>query len=306
MADNEYGKKLGLIGTITYDVITSDSGSSYEGIGGVLYQAAVLCGLGKHVSLYTNLGGELVSDFRKTVEKWSNFSWRGIQHVPGPGNRVYLHYPERGERIEVLKSVVPPLNPDQLVEDLPQQRMLILIINSGFDIELTDWRSIASTASCPMWIDIHSLPLARKLDAPREYTFLKEWREWAEGVDYLQANRKEVASMLGHPERLPLDPELNSFGIMAFNIGVKMVFITLGKEGGLVMTPKVSRRIAPPRVKNLVDTTGCGDVFCAATVAKLVDGADAFEAASFGLNLATKAVSLKGVEETYALATKER
>ena len=60
-------EKLGLIGTVTYDIITSEAGSAFEGIGGVLYQAAVLCGLGKHVSLYANLGDELAPEFSKVT-----------------------------------------------------------------------------------------------------------------------------------------------------------------------------------------------------------------------------------------------
>jgi len=305
MKGKSHIEKLGLIGTVTYDIITSEAGSAFEGIGGVLYQAAVLCGLGKHVSLYANLGDELAPEYSKATNKWPNLDSHGIQHVPGPGNRVCLHYPEEGERIEVLKSVVPPLDPDYIVGDLLQLEMLVLIINSGFDVKLKDWRKIVSAASCPIWLDVHSLSLAKKLDTPREYTHLEEWKEWTEGVDYLQANKKEVASMLGYPEKLPSEHEINIFGREAFSIGVKVVFITLGKEGGIVLTPEVSKKIAAPQAENIVDTTGCGDVFCAATISKLVDDAEAFDAALFGLRLATKAVSIRGVEETYSLTTRQ-
>ena len=47
--------RFGLIGTITYDVITIEGKTIHEGLGGILYQAAVLCGLGCEVNLYTNL-----------------------------------------------------------------------------------------------------------------------------------------------------------------------------------------------------------------------------------------------------------
>jgi hypothetical protein len=299
-------KRIALLGTITLDAISHESGFSYEGIGGVLYQAAVLCGMGKHVSLYTNLGLELVPQVQQIIQSWSHLHREGIQHVPGPGNRVELHYPEGGERVEILKSVVPPLNPAPVIKDFPEFGMLVLILNSGFDIELRDWHKITRAASCPVWIDIHSLALTKKLQEPRKYASLSEWEEWVEGVDYLQANKQEVASMLGFPQRLPKEEEIARFGKRAFGLGLKAVFMTLGREGGLVMTPEGSRKIATSEAESIVDTTGCGDVFCAATAAGLMEGKDPFAAGSFGLELATEAVSCKGIEETYLLAKRYR
>jgi len=294
--------KLGLLGSITHDVITYESGPTFKEIGGVLYQAAVLCGLGKDVFLYTNLGKEQVSDVKKIIEPWLNLNRKGIKHVPWSGNQVHLHYPKKGERVEILKSVVPPLNPDPVIEDLSELEMIVLVINSGYDIELKDWQKVVRSATCPIWLDIHSLALARSLGVPRQYISLIEWKKWAEGVDYLQANRQEVASLLGFPDRLPNEAEIICFGRIAFYLGVKVVFITLGKEGGLVMTQKSLKKIASPQAKSFVDTTGCGDVFCGATVTKLMDGFGPFEAASFGFHMASKAVYLKGIEETYSLA----
>jgi len=299
-------KRIALLGTITHDAISHESGFSYEGIGGVLYQAAVLCGLGKDVSLYTNLGVELVPQVEKIIQGWTHLHREGIQHVAGPGNQVELHYPEEGERVEILKSVVPPMSAVHLVKDLPEFGMLVLILNSGFDIELRDWKKITQSAVCPVWIDIHSLALTKKLQEPRKYVSLSEWEEWVEGANYLQANKQEVASMLGFPCALPNEEEITRFGKRALELGVKAVFMTLGQEGGIVMTPEESRRIASAQAERLVDTTGCGDVFCGATASKLLDGNDPFSAVSFGLELATEAVSLKGIEETYFLAERHR
>jgi len=293
---------FGLIGTITYDFITSESGMSSEGVGGVLYQAAALCGLGKRVALYTNLGQELVPEVEKIIESWATLKREGINHVPGPGNQVHLFYPERGERVETLKSVVPPLYPNQIIENLPEFGMFILVLNSGFDIELEDWRKIVQVAKCPIWIDIHSLALAKKLNTQRKYLPLPEWKDWISGVSFLQANAKEVASMLGHPERVASETELRYFGEMALGSGVKAVFITMGKEGILVIASDKSKKISSASVKKVIDTTGCGDVFCGATAVKLAEGRNPFESASFGLLLATKAACVKGIKETYTLA----
>ena len=294
--------KFGLIGTITSDSISYQSGRTFEGIGGVLYQAASLCGFGHSVFLYTNLGGDLAASVNPLIRDWLNLSRPGIRIVPGPGNRVRLHYPAEGERIEVLESVVPPLDPGPIIAHLPTLDMLLLIVNSGFDIELRDWRKIVDAARCPIWLDVHSLPLDRVLGEHREYVSLPEWADWARGVDYLQANRQEVASMLSHPRILATEKELGAFSEQAFELGVKAVFITLGKEGVQLMTPRAMKRIAAPGVHPVVDSTGCGDVFCAGVVVRLADGQTPFDAASHGVEMASKAVSLAGIKETYEMA----
>jgi hypothetical protein len=61
---------VGLIGTITSDHITHDPGRSYHGIGGILYQAAVLCGFHEEVFLYSNCGSELKSNVKALIEGW--------------------------------------------------------------------------------------------------------------------------------------------------------------------------------------------------------------------------------------------
>ncbi|MFQ6069913.1 MAG: carbohydrate kinase family protein [Candidatus Aminicenantales bacterium] len=297
----EKGRKFGLIGTITHDTITFDSGEKREGPGGVLYQAAVLCALRKEVVLFTHVGEELVHDVEKIIRKWSSLTTENIRVVPGPGNRVRLHYPEQGERIEILESVVPPLPSEPILEKLPLLSLLILIVNSGFDIDLKEWRRLVRAAECPLWIDIHSLPLARKLNARREYLSFSEWEDWAEGVHFVQANRKEIASMLGHPQKLAAQSEIMRLGEEAFRLGVKALFITLGREGVMVLTPERSDRLTPVEKGEVVDTTGCGDVFCAAAASKIIDGESLLEAASHGISLASKAASVHGVEETYRL-----
>ncbi|MDH5466433.1 MAG: carbohydrate kinase family protein [Candidatus Aminicenantes bacterium] len=299
-------KNLGLIGSITYDEITYASGDLITGLGGVLYQAAVLCGLEEEVFLHAHLSEELVDKVERTVENWTTLHKEGILSVSGPGNQVHLHYPKEGERIETLKSVVEPLDPDPILKGLDQMAMLILVINSGLDIQLPDWQRIVHAASCPVWVDIHSLFLTKWLGVPRKYSYLPEWKDWVEGISYLQANVKEVASMLGHPQTLPSEAELIQFGEAVFDLRVKAVFLTLGKEGVLALKPGESFKVAAGQAERVVDTTGCGDVFCGGTVVKLASGEDAFEATRFGVELATKAAGVKGVAETFKLASEHK
>jgi sugar/nucleoside kinase (ribokinase family) len=293
---------FGLIGTVSKDEIRHENGPSFLQLGGILYQAAVLCALGEETVLFANVPETFEAAIEEIVGPWPTLRRDGLRTVPGPGNRVHLFYPEHGERREVLESTVPALDSERVTRVLPRLSMLIMVVNSGFDIVLDDWRRIADAAACPVWFDVHSLTLARVLGKPRSYRPVPEWKEWAKRGSYLQANRQEIACMLGRPE-MPVTPEdIDLVCREALDLGLKAVFVTLGKEGGLAVTRDRSERIGLTDSGRPLDTTGCGDVFCAAAASRLVHGADPFAAASFGINLASRAAFAAGIRETYDLA----
>jgi hypothetical protein len=299
--------RAGLIGTVTSDAILYDDGRFFRNVGGVLYQAAVLCGLGFETALFTNCGQGLRTEVETLVGGWAPLLREGVVYVPGPGNVVELRYSERAkEREEVLRSVVPPLDPSPVVSAAAGLDMLLLVFNSGFDIGLADWRRVVGAARCPVWLDIHSLALAKRTGAHRDYVALPDWPEWVRGAAYLQANRQEVASLLGHPEGWPDEAEYPPFFGACFALGLRAVFVTLGKEGVLVGTPAETRLVRAPAAEAVVDTTGCGDVFAAATFVRLASGESAFSAAAAGAALASAAAGVAGVRHTYELAVRNR
>jgi len=314
--------RFGLIGTITSDHVIVEDRPPLRSLGGILYQAAVLCGLGEDVELFSNCGDELRVEVEAAVGGWRTLRREGVTFVPGPGNQVHLHYSERlKEREEVLASAVPPLAPEPVIAALPRLDMLLMVFNSGFELRLADWRRIVAAASRDIWLDVHSFVLAKVVGAHRDYVAVPGWRDWMAGVSYLQANRQEVASLRGHPERWPSHAEIESFAAQAFDVGVRAVFVTMGKDGVLLLTPggakvrpgagamavgahrsPVVRHIQAPAADRVVDTTGCGDVFCAAAMRFLSRGASVAEAAEAGVALASEAVGLAGIAETFALA----
>ncbi|MFQ6038198.1 MAG: carbohydrate kinase family protein [Candidatus Aminicenantales bacterium] len=293
--------RFGLLGTITHDVITREGGRSFEGLGGVLYQAAGLCALKEDVSVYSTVGKRLMDALRRATSEWKSLNLKGLRVVEGPGNEVRLHYPVEGERQEILKSVGPPYPAEPVLEELDGLDFFVFVLNSGFDMALEDWGEIKRKARCPVWLDIHSLALEKRIGSIRTYASVPEWTEWARDVTYIQANTAEVAACLGMPGQSLKKEDLDLFASTAKAVGAKAVFVTLGAEGVWVSASGKRRRLKPELATEVADSTGCGDVFCAATAARLQEGANPFDAASYGMHLASEAVGVSGISGTYRL-----
>jgi hypothetical protein len=294
--------RIGLIGTITRDRIVHEGGAAVDGIGGVLYQAAALSGLGEEVFVHGNCGHDLVSEIDRLAADWPGFRTEGICYVPQPANRVHLEYPIEGEPVEILEWAVPPFKLSPIPADAAQWEALLFVLNSGFDMILQDWRRIVAAVSCPAWLDIHSLVLEPALGRPRSFRAVPDWMAWVRGVAWLQANARGVACLDGHPDRLPSDGEILDFARRVFDLGVRAVFVTKRTGGAMVLTPGQSKHVTAPAAGPAVDATGCGDVFAAAAISRLVRGASPFEAASFGTVLASNAAFVSGVREIWKIA----
>lgn len=294
--------RFGLIGSITRDVSTSENGFKYRGLGGILYHAAALCGLGQEVRLMANVGDGVHDELRTLAAGWPGLDISRVQKVPGPGNIVCLHYPREGEREEVLQSVVPPLQAEEVLPFLEDLDFLIFVASSGMDMNLGDWKRVNAACSCQTWFDVHSLVLSRDVGRPRIYRPFRDWMDWTTGVDFVQANRVEAACMLSGPGEDPGEESLIALARLILRKGSRAVFITMGRDGVLILDPTGERRRRPQPLEEAVDTTGCGDIFASATACRLVHGENPAAAASFGLEIASRAAATAGVDQAYSLA----
>ncbi|MCK7641961.1 ribokinase [Corynebacterium sp. P6145] len=80
--------------------------------------------------------------------------------------------------------------------------------------------------------------------------------------------------------------------------GFASVILTLGAEGALVATPGRRQRIPSPSVTP-VDTTGAGDAFAGAFVARLAAGDDLVTAARHAVRVGAYAVTGHGAQDSY-------
>ena len=102
--------RCGLFGTITADTIEIEGGRTFRSVGGILYQAAALCGLGVSVALSARGGESMRAAVENETADWPGLDRTGLTYVPGPGHRVRLRYPAgegEGEFFERRSALDP-------------------------------------------------------------------------------------------------------------------------------------------------------------------------------------------------------
>ncbi|MEB3756238.1 MAG: carbohydrate kinase family protein [Desulfurococcales archaeon] len=105
-------------------------------------------------------------------------------------------------------------------------------------------------------------------------------------VDIVFLNQLEAKAMTGH------DPDIAAKIIKSY--GPKWVIIKLGSKGSLLYGPKGSRKIPAYKPTRVIDETGAGDAFAAATLLKLVETEDIIEALNYASCVAGIKVSRLG------------
>lgn len=110
-------------------------------------------------------------------------------------------------------------------------------------------------------------------------------------VDILTPNETETRILLGLP---PDDP--TSTDVLAkrlFDLGVRNIVVTMGKQGALIVTPGGSERVPAPVVKS-VDSTGAGDGFNACLAVGLAEGLTLRDAVAQAVYAGAYSVTLPG------------
>jgi ribokinase len=111
-------------------------------------------------------------------------------------------------------------------------------------------------------------------------------------ADVLVPNEIEARTLLGSDSDDQLELEMVAQELLSGTKAGKVI-ITAGEQGIVGADCQGVWKALPPDV-NVVDTSGAGDVFCAALVAGLIDGIDPREASIWACNAAALSVTIDG------------
>ncbi|HWA14866.1 MAG TPA: carbohydrate kinase family protein [Gemmatimonadales bacterium] len=301
---------LGVVGSLVWDIIhgRDPAAPPVEEWGGIAYALggldAALDPAWTFVPLI-KVGSDLRTEAAKLLGTLQRLTPGGrCVEVPVPNNRVTLRYHSAERRAERMSGGVPGWTWSELGPMVRDLDALYLNFISGFEIELGTAQALRQAYQRPIYADLHSLFLAAPPDGVRVWRPLPEPEAWFRCFDIIQINEDEL-------HQLGLEPM--TLAAMALAAGVKLLVVTLGARGvvyfaapgfdgwapgvagpsAVTASPIRTALIAAPSV-DAIDPTGCGDVFGAALVSRLVAG-DRIEPAIVGAQaLAARNATLRG------------
>lgn len=301
--------RLGVIGSLVWDEIHGRDPHSAptEEWGGIAYALAALdvalpdewevVPLIKVGHDFATQAGEFLGSLRHVAR-----STRPIL-VPTHNNRVTLRYHTGARRCERMAGGVPGWNWADLGPMVADLDALHVNFISGFEMCLGTAEALRRGFSGPIYADLHSLFLGMAPDGGRVIGPLTHSAAWLGCFDMVQLNEDEMTQLGDDPLGV---------AATALDAGVALLNVTLGARGvAYVARPGFTRladlasgtlpstatvrteRIAAPGVDAL-DPTGCGDVFGATCMARLLAGDEVSRALDAANRAAARNAGFRG------------
>jgi hypothetical protein len=303
---------LGVVGSLVWDIIygRDPAAPPVEEWGGIAYALggldAALDPTWSFVPLI-KVGSDLRNEAAKLLGTLQRLTPGGrCVEVPVPNNRVTLRYRSAERRAERMSGGVPGWTWAELGPMVRDLDALYLNFISGFEMELGTAQALRQAYHRPIYADLHSLFLGAPPDGVRVWRPLPEPEAWFRCFDVVQINEDEL-------HQLGLEPM--ALAALALSAGVKLLIVTLGARGAVyfaapgfdgwpeglgatapVMPAGAAIRTAlmPAPAVEAIDPTGCGDVFGAALVSRLVAGERVEPAIAAAQRLAARNATLRG------------
>jgi len=291
--------KLTITGTVAQDTIIFPDGKKKKSLGGILYNILPLALLAPEevvISPVCNLGTDIYEQVILHLKKFKNIDPRGVSRVKEKNNHVFLYYDRKWDKKEILKGLVPKIKFLQIKPYLNSDYILINFI-SGLDIGLDSLRKMRAKTTARIFMDVHSLILGIKKNGERFYRAPKLWEEYLKTADIVQMNLKEMQVLSGR--NLYSKVELRKFAERILSLGPVILLVTRGRGGASVYYRKkriISYQTACLKIKDLVDPTGCGDVFSSGFLLAYLKTQDVELSSEFANFLAGMKSRFSGIE----------
>jgi pfkB family carbohydrate kinase len=304
--------RVGILGSLVWDLIYGRDPASapVEEWGGIAYALAGLdasVGAGWEIVPLIKVGQDLAGKAQEFL--------RGLEHlasgarcveVPAPNNRVVLHYYSSERRTERMSGGVPGWTWAELGPMVRDLDAIYVNFISGFELTLGTAQALRRGFDGPIYADLHSLFLGMQHDGMRVPRPLSEAASWMGCFDVVQLNEDEMKQ---------LSPDPLSLAVDAIGEGVSLLVVTLAAKGaayvaapgfdGWRAAPATRRPAVPPFATlrsalfqapaiEVLDPTGCGDVFGAAAAARLFAGDGVEDALRHATTLAGRNAAYRG------------
>ena len=283
-------RKIAVIGTINRDSVTRADGSRHEGYGGILYNLAVLSALAPEnttICPVANIGRDCSRQILRRLQALARLNLDGLRVVEKPNNHCILRYHDEATKTEVLKGWVGGVGVAQL-RTIADANIVLVNFISGSDISGSNLQWLREHCRGLIVMDFHSRTLGRHRDGRRFLRRPRKWREYLGCADIVQMNELEFQLL---SEKVAGETSCKNFLRRHLSKTARCLIVTRGADGCLVTRRKGTEiwfgSIPAPGVAEVVDTTGCGDIFSAGFIAEYLKTDNEIAAAQFATRLAS-------------------
>ncbi|MCY3714374.1 MAG: carbohydrate kinase family protein [Gemmatimonadetes bacterium] len=308
--------RVGIIGLINHDTIFMAGGRRIQDLGGILYNTTVMADLvGEGDALYpiSRIGTDCYDAMRAMLDLRPVVSNRGIRVSQTGTSRNRIRYDEDLEKVEQLTNHIGPIPFEQIEPFLDLDALLVNFI-VGDDISLETMAAVREKTTGLLYLDVHNLCLGIDAEGYRRKRAPEDWQRWIEMFDVVQMNEVEArllagtagaGEQAGGPGGLggPLDSEDDFivFGRSVIALGPSVCVITRGPLGPVTVYRKDREPeafvIPSEPVRDVVDTTGCGDAFAAGFVVEYAATKDPVGATRLANRVASLNCTVAGLPE---------
>lgn len=303
--------KIGVVGSMVWDLIygRDPSAPPVEEWGGIAYALSGMdAALPDDWSIVPliKVGRDLAGESGQFLRQLRHLAPGGrCIEVPVPNNRVTLRYESAERRCERMSGGVPAWTWEELGPMVRDLDALYVNFISGFEMCLGTAQALRQGFPGPIYSDFHSLFLGMHQDGIRQLQPLPEAPSWFGCFDVVQMNEDEMHQ---------LSPDPLSLSAQALGAGVSLLAVTLGPRGAVYVaapgferlgraprgpraplsTATIRTGLIPAPPVEVLDPTGCGDVFGATLCARLVAGDPAEDALVYANRAAARSAAYRG------------
>ena len=271
-------KKIAILGPIPRDHIVTYNRELIQKWGCVTHPAIAISVLaGEKVEIIPVSHVRSV-DMDNVYEVFKGYRGINLKHLTShndQGDIISLRFTDVNNRLERQTGYMDPIVP-QDVKKILACSVFVFIPISDYQISLETLKYLKSKSKGTIIFDAHGVTTACLINGERLRKFWLDRDVWLPYIDVLKMNLEEAHASWFKKEYESRDfteaqhdevdrDELRKFAVHCLSKGVKCVYITVDSRGCLVYFKKkgklVEELVPAVKVRQVVDTTGCGDSF---------------------------------------------
>ncbi|TXD81844.1 carbohydrate kinase family protein [Subsaximicrobium wynnwilliamsii] len=314
------GYKIAVVGPIPQDTIITHKNEVITKYGCVSHPtialAKLLEGKGEVIPI-SNIHKKDHDAINVLFEPYPAINKSGINSEKDQGTIIELNFIDQNNRLEKQLANMHPITAESVAPFLDADCFVFVPI-TDFEIELDALKHIKNNSAAKIIFDAHGTTTYVDNEQKRLRKYWKDREDWLPYIDVLKMNleeslccwfEKDYSDVHFHDE--DRREHLDDFAANVLNQGVTVLYVTLDSKGCAIYSKKEGTIqkdfVASVPVKDVIDTTGCGDSFAGGLAFGLTVYNDPIKAAHYANTLGSRRTQGKGfdvfksLEETEAI-----